>query len=388
MLEKYKKNVFACSRCGMCIVGEAGYVCPIQQHTGGFDQYVARGRNQIAKAILNGELEYTKELADSAYTCLGCNACHSQCTRMDLMTGQPGYIDETKIQYALRVDLCKAGYEPEELQAVDAAIDTTYNPFSEEPAARVSWAEGLDLPKTGENVYFAGCYASCRNTKIAKATVAVLKAGGVDVAYLGEDEWCCGVPQFADGNREIAEKMIKHNVEALANAGVKRVITSCAGCFHALKSDYPEIYGELPFEVVHSSEVIAELITEGKLKPEKEIAEKITYHDPCHLGRHEKVFDAPRAVIGAIPGAELVEMERVRENALCCGGGSVVSTVFPELTKDIAADRVCEAAKTEAKILVSACPSCENNLTPAARKAKMKVYDLNVLLAEALDLKI
>ena len=127
MLEKYKKNVFACSRCGMCIVGEAGYVCPIQQHTGGFDQYVARGRNQIAKAILNGELEYTKELADSAYTCLGCNACHSQCTRMDLMTGQPGYIDETKIQYALRVDLCKAGYEPEELQAVDTAIENWKN---------------------------------------------------------------------------------------------------------------------------------------------------------------------------------------------------------------------------------------------------------------------
>lgn len=94
MLEKYAPNVKACSRCGMCIIGEAGYVCPVQQHTGGFDQYVARGRNQIAKAILNGDLEYTKELADSAYTCLGCNSCHVQCTRMDLRTGKPGFIDE------------------------------------------------------------------------------------------------------------------------------------------------------------------------------------------------------------------------------------------------------------------------------------------------------
>lgn len=388
MLEKYKNNVNACSRCGMCIVGEAGYICPVQQHTGGFDQYVARGRNQIAKAVLNGELEYTKEMADSSYTCLGCNACHTQCTRMDMRTGQPGYIDETKIQYALRVDLCKAGYEPEPLQEVDKAIDSTGNPFGEEPSRRAAWAEGLDLPSKGDTVYFAGCYASLRNTKIAKATVAILKAGGIDVAYLGEQEWCCGVPQLADGNRELAEKLIVHNVEALKNAGVKRVITSCAGCFHAIKSEYPEIIGELPFEVVHSSEVIADLIAEGKITLDKEIAKKVTYHDPCHLGRHEKVFDAPRNVIQAVQGMELVEMERIKDNAVCCGGGSIVSTAFPELTKDIASDRVKEAKATEADMIVSACPSCESILTPGARKAKMKVYDLSVLVAEAMGMKL
>ena len=388
MLEKYKNNVFACSRCGMCIVGEAGYVCPVQQHTGGFDQYVARGRNQIAKAVLNGELEFTKEMAESSYTCLGCNACHSQCTRMDMRTGKPGYIDETKIQHALRADLCNAGYEPVALQEVDRAVSETGNPFGEVSAARIAWAEGLDLPKSGEVAYFAGCYASMRNTKIAKATVAVLKEGGLDVAYLGEDEWCCGVPQFADGNRQVAEQMIVHNVEALKSAGVKCVITSCAGCFHALKSDYPEIFGELPFEVKHSSEVIAELLAQGKLAPTKELGKTVTYHDPCHLGRHEKVYDAPRAMIKAIPGAELVEMRRNKENALCCGGGSVVSTAFPDLTRDIATDRAAEAAQTEAQLLVSACPSCENNLTPAARKQKMKVVDVNVLMAEALGLNI
>lgn len=387
MLEKYKANIFACSRCGMCIVGEAGYVCPVQQHTGGFDQYVARGRNQIAKAILNGELKYTKELADSAYTCLGCNSCHAQCTRMDMKTGKPGFIDETKIQYALRVDLCKAGYEPESLQEVDKAIDLYGNPFGEDNAKRAEWAKELDLPTTGENVYFAGCYASYRDTKIAKATASILKEGGIDVAFLGEQEWCCGVPQLADGNRELAEKLIVHNVEALKAAGVKRVITSCAGCYHALKSEYPEIIGELPFEVVHSSEVMAELIASGKISLKKEIAKKVTYHDPCHLGRHEKLYDAPRNVIKEVLGIELVEMPRNKENAFCCGGGSVVSTVFPDLTKDIAADRINEAQATEAEIIISACPSCESNLTPGARKAKMKVYDLNVLIAEAMGLK-
>lgn len=386
MLEKYAANVKACSRCGMCIVGEAGYVCPVQQHTGGFDQYVARGRNQIAKAILNGNLEYTKELADSAYTCLGCNSCHAQCTRMDMRTGKSGYIDETKIQYALRVDLCKAGYEPAALQEIDAAIDRTGNPFGEDAAKRAAWADGL--PAKGETVYFAGCYAAYRNPKIAKATVAILKAGGIDVAYLGEAENCCGVPQLADGNRELAEKLILKNVEALKQAGAKRVITSCAGCYHALKSEYPEIVGELPFEVVHSSEVIAGLVKDGKITLSENIAKKVTYHDPCHLGRHEGVYDEPREILSAISGVELVEMPRSKANAWCCGGGSIVSTAFPALSGDIAADRVAEAAATEAELLVSACPSCESNLMPGARKAKMKVYDLNVLVAEAMGIKL
>ena len=386
MLEKYAPNVKACSRCGMCIIGEAGYVCPVQQHTGGFDQYVARGRNQIAKAILNGDLEYTKELADSAYTCLGCNSCHVQCTRMDLRTGKPGFIDETKIQHALRVDLCKAGYEPESLQKIDAAIDETGNPFGEDAAKRGAWA--FDLPTEGEIVYFAGCYAAYRNPKIAKATVAILKAGGIDVAYLGEAENCCGVPQLADGNRELAEKLIMKNVEALKNAGAKKVITSCAGCYHALKSEYPEIVGELPFEVVHSAEVIAGLVKDGKIALSESVAKKVTYHDLCHLGRHEGIYDAPREVLGAINGVELVEMPRNKANAWCCGGGSIVSTAFPELSGDIAADRASEAAATGAELIVSACPSCEGNLTPDARKAKMKVYDLNVLVAEAMGIKL
>jgi len=287
MLDKYKKMIFACSRCGMCIVGEAGYICPIQQHTGGFDQYVARGRNQIAKAILNGELEYSEELMESTFTCLGCESCHEQCTRMDPLTGEQKIIHETKITNALRADLVKAGFgPPEALKSVDAGVQSTHNVFGEPAEKRAAWADGLNLPKTGDTVYFAGCYASFRNNKIAKATVAILNAGGIDVAYLGENEWCCGVPQLADGNVTLAEEMVQHNFEALKEAGVKRVITSCAGCFHALKSDYADIIGMLPFEVIHSSEVIAELIKDEKIKLDTEIEKTVTYHDPCHLGRH------------------------------------------------------------------------------------------------------
>jgi heterodisulfide reductase subunit D len=389
MLDKYKKMAFLCSRCGMCIVGEAGYVCPVQQHSGGFDQYVARGRNQIAKAILNGELEYSEELMESTFTCLGCNSCHEQCTRMDPLTGEKNVIEETKLTNALRVDLVKAGFgPPEALKAVDAGVQSSHNVFGEPAEKRAAWAEGLDLPKKGDTVYFAGCYASYRNQKIAKATVDVLKAGGIDMAYLGEEEWCCGVPQLADGNIALAEELVQHNVEALKAAGVKKVVTSCAGCFHALKSEYPEIIGNLPFEIVHSSEVIAELIESGKIRLDTEIAKTFTYHDPCHLGRHENVYEQPRKVLKAIKGATLVEMPRNKGNAWCCGGGSVVSTAFPDLSGEIAAGRVEEARGTAAEAIVSACPSCENGLTAAARKSKMEVHDLSVLVAKAMGMQI
>ncbi|KAF5042966.1 putative iron-sulfur-binding oxidoreductase FadF [anaerobic digester metagenome] len=386
MLEKYKYGVMDCGRCGKCIVGKGGYVCPVHQHMGGFEEYVARGRNGIARAILEGELELTQDLVDNAYTCLGCDSCYVACGKVNHKTHQLS-IHVTEINQALRADIVNAGLEPESLKAVDAAIQSSHNPFGEDSAKRVSWAKELNLPTSGETVYFAGCYASYRNTNIAKATVASLKAGGIDVAYMGEDEWCCGVPQIADGNTALAEEMIMHNVEALKVAGVKRVITSCAGCYHALKTEYPKVIGKLPFEVVHSSEVFAQLIEEGKIKPEHEVASVVTYHDPCHLGRHEKVYDQPRAVLNAIPGTILIEMPRNKDFSWCCGGGSIISTVNPELTADIAADRVAEAKATKADTIVSTCPSCERILTTDARKDKIKVVDLSEMLAKSLGIK-
>ena len=317
---------------------------------------------------------------------MGCKRCDVACGKTDAQGNK--VIDECKITIAMREEIVKAGLEPEVLKKIDRTIDESHNPFGMPAARRNKWAEGMDLPASGDTVYFAGCYASLRCTKIAKATVGVLKAAGVDVAYLGEDEWCCGVPQLNDGNTELAERIIAHNVEALKASGCKRVVTSCAGCFHALKSDYTEIYGELPFEVVHTSELIAQLIEEGKLEFSDEVSETVTYHDPCHLGRHEGVYDAPRAILNAIPGVELREMPMNREAAWCCGGGSIVSNVFPELTEAVSEDRVKEAKTTEAGMIISACPSCENNLSTEARKQGIKVEDINVLAARALGLKL
>jgi heterodisulfide reductase subunit D len=386
MLEKVKSDLLICGRCGKCIVSEFGFVCPVHQHTGGFDESAARGRNSIGKALMEGKLQLNQEIVDNTYTCLSCKRCQVACGKLDANKNLA--IDECKITQTLRNEIVKAGMEPEVLKAIDQTIEETHNPFGLASSKRAAWADGLDLPTKGEVVYFAGCYAAYRKPKIAKATVAILKAGGIDVAYMGEDEWCCGVPQLGDGNLELAEEIMMHNIKALKEAGCKKIITSCAGCFHALKSEYPEIAGEMPFEVLHTSEVIADLIKNGKLEFNQEVPGVVTFHDPCHLGRHEGVYEAPREILEAIPGLEMVEMKYNKETAMCCGGGSIVSNVYPELTADIASDRIKEAKETGAEMIVSACPSCETNLTTAGRRSKLKVEDINIIVAKAMGIKL
>jgi len=183
----------------------------------------------------------------------------------------------------------------------------------------------------------------------------------------------------------LAEELARHNMEAFKASEAKQVVTHCAGCYRTLKLDYPERLGELSFEVVNAIEVIRDLINDGKLKFKK--AElKATYHDPCHLGRHAGIYDAPREVVKAIPGVELVEMKRTREASWCCGAGGGVKSGFSELAVDIAKDRIREAEETEAEYLVTACPFCVRNLKDAAEAldSRIRVKDILELIQERL----
>jgi heterodisulfide reductase subunit D len=218
--------------------------------------------------------------------------------------------------------------------------------------------------------------------------VKILNKAGIKVAYLYNDEWCCGVPQIADGSIVIAERMLKHNVELLKARGAKRVITSCAGCFHALKTEYKEILGHLPFEAFHISEVISKLLEEGKITLTQNAKRIVTYHDPCHLGRYEGIYDPPRMIIKKISGEKFVEMLRNRERAWCCGGGTTEYVAFPELSAKIATKRVEEAKKAGAEIIITACPLCVSVLKPAAYKVNIEVYDLPVFIAKEMGIEI
>jgi heterodisulfide reductase subunit D len=385
-LERLREMVFTCNRCGACrekfsadmTEKPAFRVCPVREHDGGFEHQCARGRLTIAQALLDGELGYSAELIDSIYTDPDCGLCTWVCDGLPLL-------DPVAVWRAMRRDIAASGGLPEPLRERDSRILALRNTFGAR-ADRARWARELDLPREGALLYFAGCYASYTQKEIARATVAILRHVGAAPAYLGELEWCCGVTQFHDGSVGLAEDVARHNVAEIEASGATKVVTSCAECFKTLKLEYPALVGDLPFEVVHSSEFFAELLREGSIRLEAELPEaRVTFHDPCHLGRHGGVFEAPRSLLAAIPGVELVEMKRHRDYAWCCGyGADMVSCMRPDLASRIAGDRMAEAREAGAEALVTACPRCSRGLSKASGGSR--VYDLAVALATSMRL--
>jgi heterodisulfide reductase subunit D len=186
----------------------------------------------------------------------------------------------------------------------------------------------------------------------------------------------------------VAESVVKHNIEDVRKRKAKKVIFSCAGCFRTFKEDYPKILNqELGVEVLHVTEYLNELLQKGELKIAKKFPHTVTYHDPCHMGRHVGVYDAPRNLLKAIPGLNLIEMSRVRENAWCCGAGGGVKSGFKDWAIDIAKKRISEAENTNAEYLVSSCPFCHRNLEDAIRatNSQLKMLDVTEILNLVVD---
>ena len=201
---------------------------------------------------------------------------------------------------------------------------------------------------------------------------------------LGMDEWCCGSPAARVGDTILARKMAQHNIKVIENCGANLVLFSCAGCYRTFKKDYPKWGLNYNFKVLHISEFISELIKNNKIKLGS-IDKKITYHDPCHLGRHLGIYDPPRIVINAIPKINFKEMARNRFNAWCCGAGGGVKSAFKDLAIFAASERLIEAEKTtDAEYLISTCPFCNLNLKDGKKNIETKIIvkDLMELLLE------
>ncbi|VUT26429.1 MAG: (Fe-S)-binding protein [Candidatus Methanolliviera sp. GoM_oil] len=300
--------------------------------------------------------------------------------------------DNTILFEDLREALVSAGYIPEKHAKFGEYMEENHNPYYEPHEARFEWLEE-GLAKDEGAVYFAGCTSSYREQQIAKATVKSLDAADIPFRVLGEDEWCCGSPLMRTGQREKAKETARHNVEAIKKTGAKTVITSCAGCYRMLKSDYPKLLGlrRLGFDVVHSAQFFAQLIDEEKVKFKDKIDMTATYHDPCHLGRHmgvygEAVYEEPRNVLEEI-GVKIVEMPRNRENAWCCGSGGGVKSAFPEFALWTAGERVKEAERVGVDTIVTSCPFCVRNLADGVKELDkpFKVYDTMELVLKALE---
>lgn len=218
-------------------------------------------------------------------------------------------------------------------------------------------------------LYFRGCTAREKETSIQEATEKLLGLAGVDYHILDE-EACCGSVLLRTGFLKEAQEQIKRNTESFKD---ETILVSCAGCYKTLKEDYEGL------DVIHISQLLNDLIEKGNLNISKKDL-NVTYHDSCHLGRHMEVFDAPRNVIESV--ANLIEMENIRENSLCCGAGGGVKSAYPEIASQMASVRIAQAKDTGCKTIITACPFCKLNLS----NEEMEVIDLTEFLVKYGDM--
>ncbi|MHA1696099.1 MAG: (Fe-S)-binding protein [Candidatus Helarchaeota archaeon] len=378
-LEKVKEWVSWCPKCNSCKYLYKDYAesCPAGEHFK-FETYWSSGKVWLAYGLLNGILKWNENIIKIIYACPLCGACSVQC--------QQDVSDHLiEIFEALREEAVSRGFGPYSNQkAFYDSIIANNNPYKEPHSNRLNWLDQKELKTTAEVLYFVGCTSSYREKELAKSTFELLKKLNVDFT-ISPDEHCCGSPALRTGQVNVIPELIKKNMDIFKKSGAKTIVTSCAGCYRTLKIDYPKILGkELPFEILHISEFIFKLMKEGKLKIDKEKPIKITYHDPCHLGRHAGVFDEPREILKNIPELELIEMRRIRENSWCCGAGGGVKSGFKDWAVEIAIDRLKEAEQTGAEDLITSCPFCLRNFKDAAKSmgSNLKIFGIVELLKD------
>ena len=341
-----------------------------------FRAYTAVARGDIA-ADINDDPDYpmSDDVMKVLYTCMGCGMCSEICYKLRPLTANLAIRDELVSRGAQR---------PEPLAEIDARVAALGNSLGAKqvPAS----VEGLS--QTGSDLYFAGCVGRYQKPDSVRATTAVLKAAGIDPAYLAEDERCCGLIPGNDGNTAVLEQRAAENVEAFVRAGAKRVITSCAHCYKTLKIDYELICGELPFEVVHVAQLFSQLLDAHNIAFTRPLTGRVTYHDPCFLGRYCHVFAEPRHILSSVPGVDLVEMEPSGTWSHCCGSGTkITSRCYPKFSEAVSRKRLMQG-KAVAETLVTACTTCYQQMDSWARNAEMnlRIYDLPVFVAKALGL--
>jgi Fe-S oxidoreductase len=395
-----RKNAWNCARCSVCKwvdsweVKSARFakICPSSLYYL-FDAYSCQGRMDVSLALIDGNLKYEDSpgLLDIYYKCNMCGGCDAMCKRVQDM-------EPLRVIQEMRAKLVGDGQLlPLHMPVIDN-LRKEDNMMMKPKAERGRWAEGLkvkDLTKEkAEVVFHAGCILGFDEElgKVARTAVTLLQNAGVDVGIMGKDETCCGGRAFEMGYQGELTKYAESNVEAWTNAGVKTVVTVCSDGYYTFKHLYPEL--GYRFEVLHIVEFIDRLIKEGTLKFTKTIPMTVTYHDPCHLGRRDHVYvpgeaimgiyDSPRDIIKSIPGIKLIEMERIKEYAWCCGAGGGVKEAYPDFNTFTAQERTEEARATGAEALVTACPWCERNFLDTLNGDKMKVYDIVELVQQAI----
>ncbi|HEV2014190.1 MAG TPA: (Fe-S)-binding protein [Candidatus Dormibacteraeota bacterium] len=323
---------------------------------------------------------------DEIWSCVACGACQQECPV--LIEHVPKIID---MRRSLVLEESKF---PKEAQGALRSIESQGNPYGLPRAQRTEWAQGLNVKTIEEKpdaeyLYFVGCAASYdeANRAVARAFVSLLQKAGVDFAILGPHETCNGDPARRIGNEYLYQTQAQQNIEAMNAAKVRKVIATCPHCFNTIKNEFPQFGGS--YEVVHHTQLLASLIKEGRLRPSKPIEGTFTYHDSCYLGRWNDIYDPPRAIVEAIPGTKLVEIERHHKRGFCCGAGGGRMWMEEKIGKRINHERVEQTLRTEAPRVATACPFCltmfRDGISAKGAESQLQVKDLAQYLAESVD---
>ena len=433
-LKELKKDVFKCIHCKACrfaysgepdrkgigeFKGKQGTVlyegmvdaCPAGiEH--GWEAFWNAGKMWIARSILTGDLEFSEEVRDVIMPCITCGQCSAQCENK---------VRTVDVIEALRAACVEAGIPMiERHELLQKLTKEKNNPYGGSPEERLKWAKDAGLEKYIDNKdakigYFIGCTASYRQMEIAIATSKIFEQLGIDFTLIS-DEVCCGSPFFRVGAVDTAQELMNKNIEAFKH--LELVFFSCAGCYKTINNDYPKwMKGNLPFKTMHAFELISKLITEEKIKfkPNKKLKGKVvTYHDPCHLGRHfalemeqkaieesknlmmdtrkikqmiDNWYEIPRIVLNQLEkdvGIQFKEMYRIKLDSFCCGAGGGVRAGYTDFSLRTASLRLDEANAIGAEIVTTECPFCYTNLSDSNDKYEhgLQIYGLIQMIDE------
>ena len=382
---RYADIIHRCFRCGYCKFTSDYYDfnCPSYRKFG-FETYAPGGRMWLIQAWLNGEIKNSERFQEILFSCATCANCVEHCvfTFSD---------DLVNIFIAAREEMVNKGIIPPPVRDYLKNINTSGNPYKEPANERGKWADGTSIPAYDghEYLFYIGCVGSYdeRAKKIAKAVGNVLIKAEISLGILGNRETCDGNEVRSLGEIGLFQFLAEQNISLFKKLRVKKIITLDPHAFNTFTQDYPSLGGE--FEIFHYTQVLAPLIQSKKL-PLKDYAAKITFHDPCYLGRHNGEYEAPRKILESIPGVSLIEMDQNRENAFCCGGGG--GNFFTDILGggDDSPNkiRVRQALDSGARIIAVACPQCAKMLEDAVKAEevgqKIEVLDVAEIVTRAL----
>lgn len=373
-----KEVIKLCANCSMC-----RDECPTYEVREA-ESYYAGGRLRVLRTYAERNYPIENDFIEAMYFCTTCKQCVDIC---------PINVEYVDIIEDLRADLVSKKIGPYgNLLNFSKNVYKHKNPYGDAAKSRKSWfTEGVIEVERGPYGYFVGCTASFRTKEAAQNTAKILSKITGGIVLLGSGEWCCGSPLIRTGQTDFLLKtddgdqipfkvrdLIAHTIDELRIRDIEEVIFSCSGCYKTSIDDWPKFYKQtIPFKRTHITQFLTRCLEEGKIKF-KPLNKKITYHDPCHLGRHRGVYDAPRKVLKAIPEVELIEMRKNRNRSRCCGAGGGVKAAYPEDSLKIAMNRVEQAVETGADILATSCVFCKYNFLDAKNKLGVDIEIKNI----------